>query len=771
MAGFLGGLFESKAARPSEAIARATGSSPGAYAGGMALRTLGQWDIDHAVKNGMERVIWVFRAVDVIAQNQASVPILLHQGMDRSGGAVIDDPRLWKLLNFRCNSYERAWQFRYRLTGNLLLSKRGAFIEVVNGRDGRPSELHLLPAGTTAPIPDPKRFVSGYEVLRSDFRVETIPADRVIWLKAKPHPTDPYSQMTPLQAAGLAVETDFFARLFNRNFLMNDGRPGLIVSIKGNLNPMDAETIKARFGGGPANAGQTTVIEAEGMDVADMAGNPRDIQWDSMLQGSKEDILMAFGVPESVMGNASGRTFDNADAERENFWLDTMMPHCDNLAAGLDPLTADINDDTVLGFDYDTVDVIQRVARRKREEWRAEVAAGLMTIDEYFEKTGREKWDVVGTRILWHTSGIAIAKSPEDQAAITTLKPVGQPEQPGNEETARRGALTGTQQGMRELSNILAARAIALTGRAAIAAGKQQEIEVETKDDVVDAEIVEEKGHPYLGLRHRLEGAVEGVLLGWDTRQEKVLSERLTHVKARRGTRHWDGPVEGETKALNTSYVVDVDRWADELKAALETIIRRQVGKEMSLAARDMADNGVLDAMVKDGSASEKGIPVTRVFGSDRSSVADEIVGLAMDVVDRAARNQSKRVERKIKEMDAAGASMRQIEAEVRKMIGSRSNWRKQLATNVVTSAVEGARAATFGKGEKYLTKTWNTVDDERVRVSHRQVDQKVRRADRAFKVGAGSLMFPGDPTGPVEEVINCRCWLEWKPDYQQLSQ
>src|SRR5690606_10228993 len=61
------------------------------------------------------------------------------------------------------------------------------------------------------------------------------------------------------------------------------------------------------FSGGGSNAGTTAVVEAENGSIIDLANNRRDSQWDMAIKGSKEDILLAFGCPESVLGNASGR--------------------------------------------------------------------------------------------------------------------------------------------------------------------------------------------------------------------------------------------------------------------------------------------------------------------------------------------------------------------------------------------------------------------------------------------------------------------------------
>ena len=52
-------------------------------------------------------------------------------------------------------------------------------------------------------------------------------------------------------------------------------------------------------------------------------------------------------------------------------------------------------------------------------------------------------------------------------------------------------------------------------------------------------------------------------------------------------------------------------------------------------------------------------------------------------------------------------------------------------------------------------TKIWVAVLDSETRDSHAAVDGEERPIDRPFSNG---LMFPGDPAGSAEEVINCRC-------------
>lgn len=61
---------------------------------------------------------------------------------------------------------------------------------------------------------------------------------------------------------------------------------------------------------------------------------------------------------------------------------------------------------------------------------------------------------------------------------------------------------------------------------------------------------------------------------------------------------------------------------------------------------------------------------------------------------------------------------------------------------------------------ESAIIRTWNTTQDKRTRESHVTMDgQKVTGMNTPFITGNGvQLLYPGDPAGPAEEVIQCRC-------------
>ena len=93
--------------------------------------------------------------------------------------------------------------------------------------------------------------------------------------------------------------------------------------------------------------------------------------------------------------------------------------------------------------------------------------------------------------------------------------------------------------------------------------------------------------------------------------------------------------------------------------------------------------------------------------------------------------------------------------------------WPNRARTIAQTETTRAYGAGTLAAGMeqsritgRMLQKRWDTEHDRRVRESHRQVDGQVRDLAMPFYVDGFPLMFPGDPIGPPETVINCRCDL-----------
>lgn len=79
-----------------------------------------------------------------------------------------------------------------------------------------------------------------------------------------------------------------------------------------------------------------------------------------------------------------------------------------------------------------------------------------------------------------------------------------------------------------------------------------------------------------------------------------------------------------------------------------------------------------------------------------------------------------------------------------------------RIAEIIATAAVNGAVVAAHPETRK----TWRTMRDDRVRDLHAPLDGVSVAAGDPFDVGGFQLQYPGQPIGPPEVWINCRCTL-----------
>jgi hypothetical protein len=116
-----------------------------------------------------------------------------------------------------------------------------------------------------------------------------------------------------------------------------------------------------------------------------------------------------------------------------------------------------------------------------------------------------------------------------------------------------------------------------------------------------------------------------------------------------------------------------------------------------------------------------------------------------------------------------AGESVPQVAQRVDRVLtytGS-ERWPNRARTIAQTETTRAYGAGTLAAGleqsrvtGRLLRKRWDSRHDTRVREGHREVDGDTLQLGMPFYVDGWPLQFPGDPTGPPETVINCRCKL-----------
>ncbi|MDZ7824512.1 MAG: phage minor head protein [Ahrensia sp.] len=83
--------------------------------------------------------------------------------------------------------------------------------------------------------------------------------------------------------------------------------------------------------------------------------------------------------------------------------------------------------------------------------------------------------------------------------------------------------------------------------------------------------------------------------------------------------------------------------------------------------------------------------------------------------------------------------------------------------TETHSAAERGSYDAAKASGLE-MVKEWASAEDQRTRASHAEADGQIKEMDVPFTVGTESLLFPGDPSAHIKEIVNCRCVALYHP-------
>ena len=692
------------------------------------------WDIERAYREGFQKVTWVNRCIDAIAGNQSRLPVVLREDNSPSGRIIKKtDRKILDLLNTKSNMGENSFVFRYRLSSQLLMSSRGAFIEKIRSRDGELIALQLLPPQHTAPIPDPKKFVSGFEVdMRNGTKVVLKPED-VVWIR-KPHPLDPYLSLTPMESAGIAIEIENLSKLYNRNFLLNDGRPGGLLVVRGEIDDDDKDELRSRFRGNVNRAGAVTVVSSdEGVDFVDTGQSPRDANYVQMRQIQKEEILAAFGVPESVIGNAAGRTFSNAAEEHKVFWNETMLPHLETIARGLDEL----DEEYYIDFDVTDVPVLVLYKQERDKYLMSEFQTGLITGNEYREGAGRKQID---------------SELMNAMLANPNLTPIGYT---NKKFVQQQQAMPGMPGGVPPAGAPGGPMVPGMMPSPPVPGAPQMEGEV-----------------PQEGMTAAIQAEEMAAQQAAAMSQASAFNDQIT-VKSLRDD--WD------TKADNS-----IDRWVEILDSAMERFVERQqrvilekaAGSKSrkALEAGNLDYENIFDQQIWDKQLAEDMRPIISGIMNDASTLVSQEVGMQAEIDEKEANEHLKEQMERFQQMNSTTAkeieaavlialSMGQgedklsmLKAALLAIFVNLLSKRKRIIAEHEAHSAFNAGSFFAGRSVGAATKTWVSEKDASVRPEHAALHGDTVSVYAPFVVGGQEIRFPGDPSAPLNLTINCRC-------------
>lgn len=175
----------------------------------------------------------------------------------------------------------------------------------------------------------------------------------------------------------------------------------------------------------------------------------------------------------------------------------------------------------------------------------------------------------------------------------------------------------------------------------------------------------------------------------------------------------------------------------------------RDVGRELIKAAVFVNGLRVMEELPAVGVAFNVNNPRAEKW------IKDKVFNFAYEVNNTTEKELRRALTGAIKE----GASIPDIKKEVKRIFGYAEGFRNEriARTETISASNYGAYEAMKQSGLK-VKKEWIPTLDERTRDTHAALaDEYPIDIEEPFSNG---LKYPGDPAGPAEEVINCRCTI-----------
>jgi len=111
----------------------------------------------------------------------------------------------------------------------------------------------------------------------------------------------------------------------------------------------------------------------------------------------------------------------------------------------------------------------------------------------------------------------------------------------------------------------------------------------------------------------------------------------------------------------------------------------------------------------------------------------------------------------------ALDEDVKQIAARI-KHVGNVSDSKAlTIARTEIHAALEAGSYAQAAMVDPDGKKSWLATNDSHTRPTHDEADGQTQKISEPFTVGRSQMQYPGDPRGPLDETINCRCSVTYE--------
>lgn len=682
---------------------------------GVGTAMIDEWNADAALRYGLYANVYVYAALTANGVDISALPGRAGRDLNKMTTYDLDSP-LAMLLgpapgrpNPTTTSEQLiAWSVVQRRT-------TGRVAWELVWQNGRVVALYPLPSNRLTAVPS-----SGGANLWKEFRYDTghgiqvLSAEQVMY-HWKPSQQDWRQSESALQAARLDISVAVMQDRYDVAFLRNDARPAAVIVHEQFANTDDRDAWRAQFlddHQGPDNAGRAHFMEAGGglaatdaLSIHTVGLSQKDGEFIRRYESKIRGILVALGTPLSRLGDATGRTYNNAGHESRNYWKNTLYPEFKDLASAVNLQVAPkVGTGTdVFWFDYSGVKELQPERQFALSDIPSLIDAALLTPNEGRELLGLSRIDEPWADEYHKKQPAPVVVAPPADATDETDEQEDVDDVDSQETTPVAAALEPGEQ----RADVDGVRVMDHQERSVAIGAAQQE-----------------------GLERQWTRAMRRLF----KRQQDAALSRLTGKRGRQAVRA-DEPIP------NADGIFDRAFWLAETETVVGDLY------ELSLTTAESNLRPLI------GASFDLDSPWARAFISSRANL------LAGQVTETTYRDIIRLLSAGMEQglgIPAMADSIRDL------FVQTYSSRAETVARTEVISSYNGA---TWDIAQQYGSDVvagyeWLATLDARVRPDHRGAHGQISVGGSMFQVGGSMMRYPGDSAGGAKQCVNCRCTL-----------
>ncbi len=359
---------------------------------------------------------WAWKASKVIADVVGTIHLRIYQVNKDGSWDEIESHPLLDLLH-RANNFMTRFELFETTSMHLDFSGNAYWLLVGVEREGQaPTAIWPLnPRFVKVKPAKLPEFIAGYTYRTGGAEPQTFQPYQILHFR-ETNPNDPYMGLGPVEAVIESVDSDEWAREWNRRFFANSARPDLVLKANKQMSERDLDYIRERFEDkyrGYEKAHKAAILPV-GVEIDDKMGfSQKDMDFVEQLKWSRDEIISAFRVPHQILGLGAGENLNRATADALNyvFSLYTVLPRMRRIVSFLNEFLVPLYGENLV-LDYDNpVPTNEELDIKKRQAGLGN--APYLSVNEVRDEMGLQP-----------------VKGGENVMTLPTAMPLGMPVEP-----------------------------------------------------------------------------------------------------------------------------------------------------------------------------------------------------------------------------------------------------------------------------------------------------------------------------------------------------